>query len=229
MHKAIEAAIASYGPHHPETIALRASLASFLNDAGRHREALPLVLGNLESSPTPEHAMAVAVTLRALGRPGDALTHLRAAMTRLGQATSAESLGYAAALADCLHESGDSATARAWCEQVADAISSHPTTPLPAHADLAFRHATILMEAGETARGILMLRRTLAAEEAASGRRSPMVATRLRRIASLLLSHGRPSEATAMLSRAQQIAEAALGPNHPDCAAIRKALARLAQ
>jgi hypothetical protein len=32
-----------------------------------------------------------------------------------------------------------------------------------------------------------------------------------------------------MLSRAQLIAEAALGPHHPDCAAIRKALARLAQ
>ena len=229
MHKAIEAAVASYGPHHPETIALRASLASFLNDAGRHGEALPLVLANLESAPTPEHAMAVAQTLRALGRPSDALDHLQRAMDQLGHAASAESLGYAAALADCLHESGDAATARAWCEQMADAMSAHPAPPLPAHADLAFRHATILMEAGETARGILMLRRTLAAEEAASGRRSPMVATRLRRIASLLLAHNRPSEATAMLSRAQLIAEAALGPHHPDCAAIRKALARLAQ
>jgi ATP/maltotriose-dependent transcriptional regulator MalT len=229
MHKAIDAAIASYGPHHPETIALRASLASFLNDAGRHSDALPLVLGNLESAPSPEHAMAVARTLHALGRPGDALDHLRRAMTQLGHATSAESLGYAAALADCLHESGDATTARAWCEQMADAMSTHPTPLLPAHADLAFRHATILMEAGETARGILMLRRTLAAEEAASGRRSPMVATRLRRIASLFLAHNRPSEASAMLSRAQLIAEAALGPHHPDCAAIRKALARLAQ
>lgn len=227
MHKAIAAAIASYGPHHPETIALRTSLASFLNDAGRHGEALPLVLANLDAAPTPEHAMAVAQTLRALGRPGEALDHLRRAMTQLGHATSAESLGYAAALADCLHESGDAATARAWCEQLADAIGSHPAPPLPAHADLAFRHAVILMEAGETARGILMLRRTLAAEEAASGRRSPMVASRLRRIASLLLAHNRPSEATAILSRAQLIAEAALGPHHPDCAAIRKALARL--
>lgn len=229
MHKAIEAAVASYGPHHHETIALRASLASFLNDAGRHSDALPLVLANLESAPTPQHAMAVAQTLRALGRPSDALDHLQRAMDQLGHAASAESLGYAAALADCLHESGDAATARAWCEQMADAMSAHPAPPLPAHADLAFRHATILMEAGETARAVLMLRRTLAAEEAASGRRSPMVATRLRRIASLFLAHNRPSEATAMLSRAQLVAEAALGPHHPDCAAIRKALARLTQ
>jgi hypothetical protein len=229
MHQAIAAAIATYGPHHPETIALRASLASFLSDAGRHGEALPLVIGNLESAPTPEHAMAVASTLRALGRASEALAILRDSLQQLGPPATPEAVSYAATIADCLHEAGDAAAARAWCEEMMTFLADQLTSPVPAHADLAFRHATILMESGETARGILMLRRTLAAEEAASGRRSPMVASRLRSIASLLLTHGRPSEASAMLTRAQQIAEAALGPNHPDCAAIRKALARLAQ
>ena len=195
----LDAAIATYGKTHPETIGVRSNLANAVGQIGRRQDTMELELENL------------AIAENAIGFPaerlGELLDNTGLAVYRMGDFKKAEPL-----------------LRRALEIDEASYGNTHPAIARDLN-----NLAQLLQTTNRLAEAEPLMRRALEISEASYGQTHPTVAIRLNNLAQLLKITNRFAEAEPLMRRALEIDEASYGRTHPDVAIDLNNLAQLLQ